>query len=149
VILILDHEPHDVLQTLQQVRGFALWRVASQLRGQFEQIDFLTVSCVALLLAVCRTTLAFARPSVAHGVADSHPSLTKTLSELGLLISIQMLLVPTTQDSSQSMPQHLLRILCIDTAASRKGPLGTDQVMVARCSAVDAEGLSWTRRQFV
>jgi hypothetical protein len=118
VVLILDHEPHDVLETLQQVRGYALWRAATQLRGQFEQIDFLTVSCVALLLAVCRTTLAFARPSVAHGVADSHPSLTKTLSELGLFISIQMLLVPTTQDSSQSIPQHLLRILCIATAAN-------------------------------
>jgi len=26
--------------------------------------------------------------------------------------------VPTTQDSSQSIPQHLLRILCIATAAT-------------------------------
>jgi hypothetical protein len=118
VILILDYEPSDVLQTLQQVRGFVLWRVSTQLRGELLQTDFLTTSCVAVLLLVCRTILALTRPSVALCVADSHPSVTKTLSELGLLISIQMLLVPTTQDLTQSVPQHLLRILCIATGAT-------------------------------
>jgi hypothetical protein len=114
VMAVLDYEPESVQTTLQQVRGFALWRVSQQLiERELKDVDVLVASCGATLLLVCRTALALVRPSV----ADNHPSLVNTLSELGFMSSVQVLLQPSTSNTSTNLAQHLLRVMYIATAA--------------------------------
>jgi hypothetical protein len=74
----------------------------------------LVASCGATLLLVCRTALALVRPSV----AERHPSLVNTLSEVGFLSSVQILLQPSTSNTSTNLAQHLLRVMYIATAAA-------------------------------
>lgn len=58
---VLRHEPEGVQTTLEEVRGFALWRV-SQLLVQVdaENIDAFLASAGAVLLVACRTAAALA-----------------------------------------------------------------------------------------
>ena len=115
VMAVLDYEPDSMQTTLQQIRGFALWRVSQQLmQRELNDVDVLVASCGATLLLVCRTALALIRPSV----ADNHPSLVNTLSELGFMSSVQILLKPSTSNTSTNLAQHLLRVLYIATAAA-------------------------------
>jgi hypothetical protein len=115
VMAALDYEPDSVQTTLQQIRGFALWRVSQQLiQRELKDVDVLVASCGATLLLACRTALALIRPAV----ADNHPSLVNTLSELGFMSSVQILLKPSTSNTSTNLAQHLLRVLYIATAAA-------------------------------
>jgi hypothetical protein len=115
VIAVLDHEPDCVHTTLQQIRGFALWRVAQQLvQGELKDLDVALASCLATLLLVFRTALALVRPPA----VDKAPSLVSTLAEVGLLSGVQMLLAPSTANAGQNLSQHLLRIMYVATAAA-------------------------------
>jgi hypothetical protein len=115
VLAVLDYEPESVRTTLQQVRGFALWRVSQQLiQRELKDVDVFMASCGATLLLVCRTALALLRPSA----ADNHPSLVNTLSEVGFMASVQILLKPSTSNASTNMAEHLLRVMYIATAAA-------------------------------
>jgi len=114
VMAVLDYEPESVQTTLHQIRGFALWRVSQQLiQRELKDVDVLVASCGATLLLVCRTALDLGQPSA----ADSHPSLVNTLSELGFMSGVQILLQPSTSNTSTNLAQHLLRVMYIATAA--------------------------------
>ena len=80
---------------------------------ELKDVNVLVASCGATLLLVFRTALALIRTSV----ADNHPSLVNTLSELGFMSSVQILLKSSTANTSTNLAQHLLRVMYIATAA--------------------------------
>ena len=101
---VLAHEAAELRATLEQMHSYALWK-ASQLLVQSAALDVVLASCLALMLAAARTTLALVRPARAGSV-----SLLDNVSQVAFLAGVNMLLRPATSIASQSLAQHLLRV---------------------------------------
>jgi hypothetical protein len=121
IAAVLQHEAEGLHKALEAIRGFPLWRVAQQLlQMDLEELDVFLASAGAVLLVACRTAVVLGRDApVGEAVArtGNGPSLLNTLSEVALLASTQMLLLPATSSSNQMLEQHMLRILYVAVAA--------------------------------